>query len=336
MSGATACSLLLTTSGNQCATDGDCAARGGAFAGSRCLDSVCVPATATTDATTASDSTTDGTGASEVSVADATSDGATDAGADGGLRCLGHHPVPTPTVARATLTEWFHGFLDPSQPFTNISVRLCPNANDPSCTGVAATKTPDATGHVTFDIDLSTGPFTGYLAIDPVVASGDAGAGDASADGGGIDGGGSESIIPSRVYFAAVPIAGDTTDDWQLLTPSTFSTFTSLYSLAPFDPKYGATFLVTVDCDGASQAGLAGSVDSLNASSYSFYFVMNQPSSTAMQTDSNGQIGFMNLPTGARTFNVTFAASRAAYSTITMYSLPNTISYANVGPGFTP
>lgn len=42
VAGVVGCSIALSTSAEQCTNDGDCVARGGAFAGTVCRDRVCV------------------------------------------------------------------------------------------------------------------------------------------------------------------------------------------------------------------------------------------------------------------------------------------------------
>ncbi len=304
---ATACSLLLSTAEDQCATDDDCAKRGAAFAGSRCVSTVCVPA---------ADAATDAADADASNVR----------GPD--FACLGNHPAPKPASPTARLTEYFHDFLVDKRPITSVSVRVCPNAADPTCAGVAITKKPDSTGHVTFDLDVSQGPFTGYLAVDPILPDG----GSALVDAGDI----ADTYMPARIYFASIPVAADLSDDWNLPTYGTFETFLQLYGLPPRDPKLGVAFVVMYDCAGKPAAGVSSVVDSVSSSTLSFYFVENAPVLTASSTDGSGYVGFVNLPTGARTWTAKVAANQRPFGSLTMYALPGVISFANFGPEFLP
>ena len=136
----------------------DCPGRGAEFAGSRCVEAVCVGGSAPADAGPETDSV----------------DAAPDGGgpdANPALTCLGNHPAPKPTVASATATWRFTDLLS-AAPVTSIKIRLCPNPSDPTCGSPAATVVPDATGHVAFALDLTKGAFNGYIAIDPIDVDG--------------------------------------------------------------------------------------------------------------------------------------------------------------------
>lgn len=349
----TACSLLLGTSGDQCASDGDCTARGGAFAGSRCVDTVCVAAPTVEGG---ADAHLDARGdvASESSAADVGGDVVSP------LACLGGRPAPT-IVTPATASWYLHDSLQPNVAVTSVVVTLCPSSADPFCSGPLGTKRPNSGGIVTFTLDLSAGPFTGYIRIDPYTPGTDAGAGDAAAPEGGTgdagrdgavadaghdaggasgDGGagtvGGNAYLPARVSYAAEPIYGNFSDDWQLLTGDDVAAFASLYGVAPLSVSDGLTVLVTYDCQGNPLPGVRGAVDSTLSSTSQFYFVNGAPTTTAMATDSSGYIGWTNLHPGARTYTATVVASGATLSTLTMYSYPGTISFGPMAPPYGP
>jgi hypothetical protein len=310
-----ACSLLLKTSQDQCVTDGDCPGRGAEFAGSRCIESVCVGVSAPADA------------GPDTSSVDATPDaGGPDANL--ALACLGDHPAPKPTVASATATWHFTDLLS-SGSVTSIKIRLCPNASDPTCGSPAATTVPDATGHVTFDLDLSRGAFNGYIAIDPVLADG--GQASTDPDGGRLD----DEYVPTRFFYQGVPIFKEFIDEEPLFTYGTMKTFASLYKLEPPDPKLGITFVFLQDCQNAFLAGVTVDVDARDAKTLSFYFFQNAPALAAKATDESGNVGFINVPTGARRFSAQIAASQQPFGSVTLFSFPDTISIAAIGPDFT-
>lgn len=295
--GATACSLLLDTQKVQCAVDGDCAARGGAFATARCVNAVCVSGAA--DATTDADLI------------------------DGGpLGCLGLRSAPQPTTARATVRLRLHDFIIQSQPVRNVTVRMCPNAGDPLCKDVKGTARPDDSGVATFDADLSNGAFAGYFAIDNDLR-----------DGGTTDGGlADDEYIPSRIFYSNTAIAADIDDEWVLPTAGTLRSFTSLYQLEPQDPKLGTVFLFVQDCNAQPLPGLKVSVDQTTSSSRAFYFVDNTPVVTATATDSTGYVGFLNLPTGARVLTGEMADTKQRFGSITLFSFPGILTFATLGP----
>lgn len=311
-----ACSLLLKTSEDQCITDADCGGRGNAFAGSRCVESVCVGAAPMTDA-----------GAQRDAVAPAVDGAGVDANL--ALACLTDNPAPKPTVASATATWHFTDLLS-TAPVTSIKIRLCPNASDPTCLSPAATAVPDATGHVSFTVDLSAGPFNGYIAVDPVLPDG--GTPTTDPDGGSPD---PDRYVPSRFFYQSVPIYKEFVDEEPLFTYRTVKTFTDLYKIEPPDPKLGITFVFLQDCQNAFLAGATADVDARDAKTLSFYFFQNAPALSAKETDESGNVGFVNVPTGARRFSAQIAATKEPFGSVTLFSIPGTISFAPIGPEFT-
>ena len=310
-----ACSLLLKTSQDQCVTDGDCPGRGAEFAGSRCVEAVCVGGSAPADAGPETDSV----------------DAKPDAGgpdANPALTCLGNHAAPKPTVASATATWHFTDLLSAAA-VTSIKIRLCPNASDPTCGSPAATMVPDATGHVAFALDLRNGAFNGYIAIDPIDADG--GPASTDPDGGRVD----DEYVPTRFFYQGVPIFKEFTDEEPLFTYGTMRTFANLYKLEPPDPKLGLTFVFLQDCQNALLAGGTVDVDARDAKTLSFYFFQNAPALSAKATDESGNVGFINVPTGARRFSAQIAATKQPFGSVTLFSLPDTISIAAIGPEFT-
>jgi hypothetical protein len=302
-----ACSLALDTSKPQCGTDMDCSNRGSAFAGTTCVSGVCVAASTPVD---------------EGGIVDASTDVGIDAPSS--FSCLGNNPTPKPQSGTATLDLLLQDFLQQTKPVTSVSVRACPNAADPQCTGGTLPVTPDAMGHAKVTIDLTQGAFTGFIAIDPQ-----------NSDGGASDAGPSSSdYMPTRIYYASTPLAADFSDNWFLASFDTFTLFSNIYKLKPPDPSLGIAIVVTQDCDHQDLAGASVLVDSLGPSTLSFYFVNDQPVTTATMTDSSGYVGFLNLPTGARRF--TSSVGTRTVGSLTMYALPGTLSVAHLGPDHTP
>lgn len=107
-----ACSLLFSTSDDQCSTDGDCRARGASFAAMRCsADGVCVQSTDVTGTDAATDAT-----------ADATADP---------FACA-NDPAPSPDPSRQLDMSMRYTDFSTGAPPTNTLVRLCA-ATDPNC-----------------------------------------------------------------------------------------------------------------------------------------------------------------------------------------------------------
>jgi hypothetical protein len=335
------CTLLLDAGETQCQTDVDCTSRGGAFAGSICADSVCVrPAsdaghdakteagkTPHRDAHVARDSPPD-------------SRGDTKPGEAGAFACLGHHPFPTASKSSVsfamTLTDYFT-----SAPVTSVSVAVCVNPTDPSCALPFATAIPDATGTVTFMLDTSNGPFTGYFKVDPLAPG--------MADGGGADGavrdGGGDATtatpagyVPARIYYSDDPIADDFTDSWGLFTVSIESALTALFGLTPIDQRLGIALLTVYGCgplkNGVQAAGVSVAIDTSSTKTEGFYIQNGMPSGTATETDSSGVAGFIDVTPGVRTFTATQVSTGTVVSTLSAYVFPGVVTYANVEPTY--
>lgn len=336
-----ACSLVVDAGQQQCHTDTDCKSRGGPFAGSRCVNTVCVAAAVGTDA---------GHDAGHDASRDATHDRApaVDArrdatGADGGLNrrwaCLDHHPVPTASGLPINVTLTFTDFFL-SVPVTTVTVKACPNVTDPSCALPVGTAPTDATGMVKLKLPTTNGPFAGYFLITPTLpdagvrtdASGGGGADGSSPEGGAGDG---STYVTSRIYYSDDPIATDFTDTWALFTNAEEATLASVFQLPPADPSLGIALLTVIDCTGQPAAGVSVEVDTASTETEGFYVSQGIISSTATQTDSSGIAGFVNVPTGARTFTAEFATTRATLGTLSAYLFPGAATYADLGPAFT-
>lgn len=137
-----ACSLALQTSAEQCNVDGDCAARGAAFANTRCVDHVC-----------AADAKDSGGG-------DVVVDGPP---ADPKWGCLGNVVIPPPAKPKVKATIPFVELVQKT-PITDIKVRLCARL-DVSCNNpIGPLQTPGSDGKVSFDVDAN---FDGFAEVLP-------------------------------------------------------------------------------------------------------------------------------------------------------------------------
>jgi hypothetical protein len=136
-----ACSLALKTSDEQCNVDGDCAARGPAFANTKCENRVCV---ANVDS-----------GAPDV-VADAPP-------ADPIWGCLGNVTIPPPAKPKVKVTIPFVELVQKT-PISDFKVRVCARL-DVSCNNpVAPAAAPGPDGKVTFNVDAN---FDGFAEVLP-------------------------------------------------------------------------------------------------------------------------------------------------------------------------
>ena len=310
--GGIACSMLLDTTREQCEVDGDCTRRGGAFATSQCVAKVCT-ALAPSDAGATDDAGSRDTGPDTAPPPDPR------------WACVDRDLAPPPPKPRLKLDVLFHDFLSPSLPVTSIRVRLCPNSGDPTCASPAASLSPGGDGHVVFDVDVSAGPFAGFLAADPVTPDGGSPIQDGGAN--------TDVYIPTHIYFTSTPIYADMVDDYQLITFGNLKTFADVYQLTP-DPARGMAFMIAVDCNAQDSAGVAFTLDTSDPAIKRFYFDGTIPSSTRTFTDPSGIGGFFNMPVGARRVDGSLAGSATTLGGLAFYSLANKMVYANVGPRY--
>lgn len=315
----TACSLIASVDGEQCASDADCAARGATSA--VCTNNVCTLASATTPGPGEGGVTTaDGSGSGTSSSSGAPSDASLQG--DGPLDCVGgSNPYP---IAKGPVTKIDLLFKDllSDKPIKDIQLLVCASLTDPACTNPAKTVRADDAGHIKFDLDTSTKAFEGYFDIQPIKADG------TLAD----QTGGDPSVyIPSRLYYTNYPLFQDYSDYWLLMRYSSVGLFAATFGQS-YDKTQGSAFLISDDCYGTDTGGFSYIVDSLSANTHGFYLQNGTPSTTASQTDKDATGGFINIPTGARTFTMQKADTKKTVSTLTAYVRPNSIVYAKMRP----
>ena len=308
-----ACSLLIDVSGDQCTSDGDCAARGASFATARCVRSAC-----TVDALEAGAEAGPDVGAADASDAMVP--------IDPRYTCLDRNPAPTATKATAAYQVTLTDLLS-QKGVPGLRVKICPNRTDPSCTAPSSTALTDASGVAKLTIDLRNGPFDGYVDVNPETA-----------DGGSpkVDGSDQNVYMPSRIYYTSVQIADDRIDDYQVMQYSTLLLFGSLF-MAKADFTKGAAFLIAQDCARQDSADRTFGVDQTTMGvTQTFYLKNDQPSTTATMTDPSGIGGYVNLPTGPRTFTSSLAGTNRKVSELSGYVRPGTILLAKMAPSYTP
>ena len=307
---ASACSLLVDVSAEQCTTDADCVARGASAATARCVRSGCVDdAVATVEAGP---------------VVEAGADVESGPAPDTRYTCLPNHPAPTPTKATSAYEVTLTDLLS-QKPVPGLRVKLCSNLTDPNCTAPAAITKTDGLGVARFTIDTSSRAFDGYVDVEPETADG----GDPA-----VDGGEPDVYVPSRIYYTSIPIATDRKDNYELLKFSTLSVFASLFKVK-IDLSLGVAFIITEDCAVMDSAGISLLVDQANAQTQAFYLQNGQPSTTAALTDDSGIAGFFNLSTGARRFTTQLADTKRKVGELSGYVRPATVLLAKIGPSFT-
>jgi hypothetical protein len=138
------CSWLVSTSAQQCTVDDDCTARGSAFAGSTCIDNLCV--------------------------LPPTPDAATEIPTPTGWECIGN-PTPSGAVKpQVQLTVRVGDLIHPEVSVSDaVVLRACHKLDVTCAMPIGDAIHPDATGHASFTITTGGTGFDGYIEVNPAV-----------------------------------------------------------------------------------------------------------------------------------------------------------------------
>jgi hypothetical protein len=121
--------VIVEPNRQQCSVDADCAARGAAFAGTTCVESVCVPAPPMVDPV---------------------------------WGCLGHVVWPPARTAKVTVTAQFRDAVT-GKPLTGVVVDVCRKQDFACADPIAAGLRPADTGDLAFQVDAG---FNGFLQMN--------------------------------------------------------------------------------------------------------------------------------------------------------------------------
>ncbi len=266
-----ACSLIYSTSKDQCATDDDCRARGAGFETLICSESACI--------------TPPGP------IADVGNDAPIgDAGEDGPFSCaLWPPPIPDPSRQIDVLMR-FTDFTA-GAPVTNASVRLCGVA-DPTCG-----KPRDLQA----DGPSDAGPEAGAGWVVPT----DAGQVTAKVEYG-FDGF-FEVLSPAYAptyRFTAPPLrAASTTFDQLVFTTGEVRFIAELtFGQGALSPEHGLVFVFARDCFQNPVGGASFRTTALDPLLKPFVIINSTPSADETNSDGAGRGGFLNVPEGIHTF----------------------------------
>jgi hypothetical protein len=267
-----ACSLIYSTSDDQCATDDDCVARGVGFETLTCSAThVCVPANITP-------------------ASDAASDGEADAESDPFGCALLPPPTPDPSRQLDVLMR-FTDFVA-GAPVLNANVRLCGVA-DPECAkprtiegggsvdageeGGTGWVVPSDAGHVTAKVEYG---FDGFFEVL------------------------SPSYAPTY-RFTTPPLRQPSTIFDQLVFTTgevRFIAETMFGQGALEDKQHGLVFVFARDCFQNPIGGASFRTTALDPLLKQFVIVNSTPSIDETKSDGAGRGGFLNVPEGIHTF----------------------------------
>lgn len=269
-----ACSVLFSTSDEQCSTDGDCQARGASFASMRCAsNSVCV--------------------ASDVVGSDAAVDGGTSDGAVDPFACA-NLPAPSPDPTKQLDMSMRYTDFSTGAPPTNTLVRLCA-ATDSNCENARTTLEGAGPG------DAGPEGGSGWVMVRPdgTVSSkieyGFEGFFEAKAP----------QYPPT--YRSTSPALRNPKNDFEqlLLRPAEikFLADEALHKPGAYDSaNYGLVFVFARDCNQQPIPFASFTTTASDPKLQLFYIINSSPSIEDTKSDSLGRGGYVNVPPGIHTF----------------------------------
>jgi hypothetical protein len=265
-----ACSVLFSTSGGQCAVDGDCTARGAAFATMHCsADSVCVPG------------------------GDAALDAPVDAQID--PYACANLPAASPDPSKQLDLKMTYTDFSTGAPPTNTLARLCAstdlNCDNPRSSlegaGSGDAGPEGGTGWVTVKVDGTVQSkiefgFEGFFEVR------------------------APQYPPT--FRSTSPALRNPTNDLEqlLLRPAEIKFLSDTLFGRPgsYDNiGHGLVFVFARDCEGQPIAGVSFTTNAEDPKMQLFYIINSSPSIQDTKTDSLGRGGFVNVPPGLHAFS---------------------------------
>lgn len=270
-----ACSVLFAPDKEQCATDGDCQAKGAAFAGMRCVANACV--------------------SGEVSGVDSGPD-VVDAGADvvdPAFACASL-PAPSPDPSRQLDVSMRYTDFSTGAPPVQTLVRLCA-ATDSNCQnartslvgkapgdagpdGGSGWVIPNDDGTVTSKVEFG---FEGFFELKA-------------------------QQYPPTFRSTSPALRNPKNEFDQLLLRPGEITFLANELLGKADAyksaTHGLVFVFARDCNQQPLGGASFTTSAEDPELVLFYIINSSPSIKDTKTDTLGRAGFLNVPPGIHTF----------------------------------
>lgn len=267
-----ACSVLFATTKEQCATDGDCTARGAGFESSRCSASLCV--------------------APQLVTGDASPDGA-DAATDP-FACA-NLPAPSPDPSKRLDMSMRYTDFSTGMPPENTIVRLCA-ATDPNCENARTSLIGGGPG------DAGPEGGTGWFKTntDGTVATkielGFEGFFEARA------------VQYPATFRSTSPALRNPKNEFDqlLLRPAEIKFLADELLGKPGSYEssgHGLVFVFARDCNQQPVGGASFTTTATDPIMKGFYVINSAPSVMDTKSDSLGRGGFLNVPPGIHTFS---------------------------------
>jgi hypothetical protein len=216
--------------------------------------------------------------------------------------CIGEVPAPD-AGGMATYKVQLVDLISNNPVSQNLTIKLC-SKYDPQCTSQLGAPTPDAMGYVTGTV---ASDFQGYLDISDTTGS----------------------YVPALVFIDLVAMP----DNLQvLLVAKSAETALAQNANVAVDPTASLLLVATVDCTNARSAGVSVSA-SPTGSATEFYVINNALLTTATQTDSSGNMGFVNVAAPANvTVTGTVVATGKEMGKVTTLVRPGGMTYQLLRP----
>ncbi|HVU05416.1 MAG TPA: hypothetical protein VHE30_26900 [Polyangiaceae bacterium] len=233
--------------------------------------------------------------------------GSAAAPADAGLdpwRCLDEPEQPT-TDAPGPFHVTFHLSDILSQtPQVGVTARACKKLDVDCELPQSDSLVTDENGDVT--LDLARG-FNGYVEFT----------------------GG--AIMPG-LYFPNPPVHEDESRiSVQAVTPGIVGALTKSLG-SPQDPALGLMLLNALTCDGTGAPHVSYTATGTAAGAVTFYAIGGLPAANAIETDSSGFGGFVNVPPGTVPVTATILPEGRELATVSLLVRANTITYGHLVP----
>ena len=220
--------------------------------------------------------------------------------------CIGD-VKPLPTGGMATFKIQLLDLIQATPITSNVTIKLC-SKYDPTCSSPLGTPSPDAMGWVSGQV---ASDFEGYLDVTDTTGN----------------------YIPALVFIDLVAV-GKNTDI--LLVPKSTEGGLAMNAMVTVDPVGALLLTRTVDCTETRSAGVSVSM-SPSSKETGFYVINNALVTTATQTDSAGNAGFINIAAPSTvTVTGSVSATGKEMGKVTTLVRPGGMTYQVVRPTANP
>lgn len=219
--------------------------------------------------------------------------------------CLGNVTWPEPVGGGKVTAKLHLSDLLTTEPITDATARVCPKL-DTDCERPTATDlTSDADGILAVELDKH---FDGFLEIS------------------------SPGTLSPLLYYFYPPVDADRDIPYVPLVPPAAFTRLAMQTMAPIKFDRGAAIAIGYDCSNVTAPGLQFTVDDDEEFKIPFFMEKGLPSLTAVETESTGQGGFINVKPGIRRLSASRRVNGEHVGTVSLLVRPGLITYTTLVP----